>query len=121
MPSFKWTWRGRKHRWGTDPESAYPSVRNPSWGRKGGQEPIAQVVCHVKKFILVPSQVEWLVWARCEDMGRQQSSEHANGGFKHLWPRVHIERDERYDVLDCRIKPLNVAHHYESVEGVDKR
>lgn len=54
-------------------------------------------------------------------MGRQQSTKDADGGFKHLWPRVHIERHELYDVLDCRIKPLDIAHHHESVEGVNKR
>ena len=103
------------------PESAYSSVRNPSWCRKCGQESIAQVVCHVKELILIPSQAEWLIRARGEYMGRQQSPEDADGGFKHLWPGVHIERHRLYDVLDCRIKPLNITHHYECVKGVDKR
>ena len=54
-------------------------------------------------------------------MGRQQSSEDADGGFKHLWPRIHVERHRLYNILDCGIKPLDIAHHYESVESVYKR
>lgn len=53
-------------------------------------------------------------------MSRQQSPEDADGGFKHLWPGVHIERHNIYDVLDRSIEALNITHHYEGVEGVDK-
>jgi len=53
-------------------------------------------------------------------MGGQQTSEDTDGGFEDLWPRVHVERDGLDDIPDSRIKSLNIAHHYECVEGVDQ-
>ena len=53
-------------------------------------------------------------------MGGEQTSEDTDGGFKDLWPCVYVERDELDDVLDCRIKPSNIAHHHKCVEDVDQ-
>lgn len=53
-------------------------------------------------------------------MGGQQTSEDTDGGFKNLWPRVHVERDGLDDVLDSRIEPFNIAHHHKRVEDVDQ-
>jgi len=54
-------------------------------------------------------------------MGGQQTSENADGGFENLWPCVHVERDRFDNVLDCRIEPLNIAHHHKRVEDIDER
>ena len=52
-------------------------------------------------------------------MGGEQTSEDTDGGFENLWPCVRVERDRLNNVLDCRIKPLNIAQHNEGVEDVD--
>ena len=53
-------------------------------------------------------------------MGGQQTSEDTDGGFEDLWPCVHVERNGLDDILDGRIKPLNIAHHNECVEDVNQ-
>jgi hypothetical protein len=53
-------------------------------------------------------------------MGGQQTSEDTDGGFEDLWPCVHVERDELDDILDSRVKPLNIAQHYECVEAINQ-